>query len=396
MSLKMTAAAVCMVLVAWTNAFAVCEAPVWVDQGVPPELTQQSTFFSQTIGQSVSYLIYLPPSYQSMPGRSYPVLYWLHGGGSGSSGSAIVPFFDDAMRRGVSPEFIVVLPHGEDTMWTDSNPGRTPFDAPIESILMNDLIPHIDATYRTIATRFGRGIEGFSMGGRGSSRLGLKYPDRFSVVSNLSGAVQPREFWQADREGIIYRCVYGNDDAYYDATDPFTHASQNAGLINSQSSYHFRIMVGTLDRKNVGPNSDLSSHLTNLGIDHSFVSVPGVRHSYEDLYLAQGDSIFTFFRDAWGGVLADSLPPSVPTGLTGSAASGSQIDLAWTPSTDNVGVTGYNIRRNGLLVATVEGPAYSDTGLRPKLTYTYTVSALDAEGNESAQSSSISLRTPLR
>jgi len=89
----------------------------------------------------------------------------------------------------------------------------------------------------------------------------------------------------------------------------------------------------------------------------------------------------------------DSTPPSVPTNLQGMAASTSQIDLSWNASTDNVGVTGYEIRRDGMLIDTVAGTTYSNTGLAASTTYSYTVAARDAAGNSSAQSSAISVTT---
>jgi len=89
----------------------------------------------------------------------------------------------------------------------------------------------------------------------------------------------------------------------------------------------------------------------------------------------------------------DLTAPSVPTNLAATAASATQINLTWTASTDNVGVTGYRIFRNGAAVGTSTGTSYSDTGLTQLTTYTYTVSAYDAMGNESAQSSSANATT---
>ena|GEM_PF-1091452 len=83
----------------------------------------------------------------------------------------------------------------------------------------------------------------------------------------------------------------------------------------------------------------------------------------------------------------DTTPPSVPTGLTATAASTSQINLSWNASTDNVGVAGYYIYRNGAYHTYVTGTSYSDTGLAMGQTYSYSVAAYDAEGNTSALSS---------
>ncbi len=89
----------------------------------------------------------------------------------------------------------------------------------------------------------------------------------------------------------------------------------------------------------------------------------------------------------------DTTPPSVPANLTGAIVSSSQINLAWTASTDNVGVTGYKIFRNGTQVGTSATNSYSDTGLAASTDYSYTVSAYDAAGNNSAQSASASVIT---
>jgi agmatine deiminase len=91
----------------------------------------------------------------------------------------------------------------------------------------------------------------------------------------------------------------------------------------------------------------------------------------------------------------DLEPPSVPQNLVATAVSSSQINLTWSPSTDNVGVVGYKVRRDGVEVATVGVTTYGDTGLLPITTYAYTVEAFDAANNFSGQSSPASATTLL-
>jgi chitodextrinase len=93
------------------------------------------------------------------------------------------------------------------------------------------------------------------------------------------------------------------------------------------------------------------------------------------------------------GSAPDTTPPSAPTNLAGTATSPTQINLTWTASTDNVGVTGYNIYRAGTLIATSSQTSYSDQGLTASTQYTYTVKAFDAAGNISAVSNSINVTT---
>lgn len=82
----------------------------------------------------------------------------------------------------------------------------------------------------------------------------------------------------------------------------------------------------------------------------------------------------------------DNVPPTAPTGLTASVVSPTQVDLAWNASTDNVGVTGYKIYRNGNYLASHTGTAYSDLTAVSNVSYSYTVTAFDAQGNESGPS----------
>ena len=84
---------------------------------------------------------------------------------------------------------------------------------------------------------------------------------------------------------------------------------------------------------------------------------------------------------------SDTTPPTVPANVLATAFSSTQINVTWSASTDNVGVAGYRVFRNGTQVgATTTALSYSDTGLTPSTQYTYTVVAFDAAGNASAPS----------
>ena len=91
----------------------------------------------------------------------------------------------------------------------------------------------------------------------------------------------------------------------------------------------------------------------------------------------------------------DRSPPSTPTNLTGSAVSSSRVNLSWTASTDNTGVTGYDVARNGAVIATAGGTttSYADNTARASTTYQYSVAARDGAGNVSP-SVAVSVTTP--
>ena len=90
---------------------------------------------------------------------------------------------------------------------------------------------------------------------------------------------------------------------------------------------------------------------------------------------------------------SDTTAPAAPSGLVSPARTATTVDLAWDPATDNVGVTGYKVYRNGTQIADQTGRTYSDSGLSPSTAYTYTVKAYDAANNISAASSPLPVTT---
>ena len=164
-----------------------------------------------------------------------------------------------------------------------------------------------------------------------------------------------------------------------------------------------------------GANLSWSASTDNVGVTGYIVRRNGVQiatpatTSYADTGLSPATtySYTVAARDAAGNIspdstsvsvttasVADTTAPSTPTGLTGAAAGSTGANLSWSASTDNVGVTGYIVRRNGVQVATPATTTYADTGLSAATTYSYTVSARDAAGNISPNSASVSVTTP--
>jgi hypothetical protein len=101
------------------------------------------------------------------------------------------------------------------------------------------------------------------------------------------------------------------------------------------------------------------------------------------------------YRDYLSTGSVETTPPTTPAGLTATDVDALSIDLSWGASTDNVGVAGYQIYRDGALVKTIYGSAtsYTDNQLNPSTSYTYQVAAFDAAGNVSAESGSASATT---
>jgi chitodextrinase len=98
---------------------------------------------------------------------------------------------------------------------------------------------------------------------------------------------------------------------------------------------------------------------------------------------------------ATGGTytVVDTSAPSTPTGLTAATRNVTSIALSWTAATDNVGVTSYKIFRNGTQVGSSGSTSFTDTGLAPNTSYSYTITANDAAGNASSQSTTLNTST---
>ncbi|GAB3255774.1 cellulase family glycosylhydrolase [Kineosporia babensis] len=93
------------------------------------------------------------------------------------------------------------------------------------------------------------------------------------------------------------------------------------------------------------------------------------------------------------GPPSDVTAPTVPTGLRVGSKTASSVALSWVASTDNVGVTGYDVYRGGTLAGSTTGTSYTDTGLSAATAYTYTVRAKDAAANVSSPSTAVTATT---
>jgi len=161
-----------------------------------------------------------------------------------------------------------------------------------------------------------------------------------------------------------------------------------------------------------GANLSWSASTDNVGVTGYIVRRNGVQiatpatTSFADTGLSAATtySYTVAARDAGGNIssnsasasitIADTTPPSTPTGLSAAAAGSTGANLSWSASTDNVGVTGYIVRRNGVQIATPATTSFANTGLSAATTYSYTVAARDAAGNISTNSTSVSVTTP--
>ncbi|MCX5677048.1 MAG: alpha/beta hydrolase-fold protein [Planctomycetota bacterium] len=263
----------------------------WVDPNhSDPDGMKFKTFQSKVLGQEVSYLIYLPPGYDEGT-RRYPVIYWLHGMGAPPKAGATlyVPHVDAAIKEGALPPAIVVVVNGMvNAFYCDSADGKRP----LESVIIKDLVPHVDQAYRTIARREGRVIEGYSMGGYGAAHLGFKYPEVFGTVVINAGAMMRAET-MGSVPGGFFQDVWGGSRERYQAEHPAGLARKNADQLRGRT--HIRIGVGSLDNL-LRVNQDLHELLGELKVEHQYEVVPDVAHNSGLYYQKLGSKFFEFHR----------------------------------------------------------------------------------------------------
>jgi len=150
----------------------------------PASAVKAVEFDAPSIGRKMKYNIILPEKYEASD-ACHPVLYLLHGYSANYTHWARMGVPEYARRH----DLIVVMPDAGNSWY--ANWAETEGDAgnAWEDYMVKDLIGHVDATWRTVAAREGRAINGLSMGGYGALMLGLKHPDLFCSIGSHSGAV---------------------------------------------------------------------------------------------------------------------------------------------------------------------------------------------------------------
>lgn len=141
--------------------------------------------------------------------------------------------------------------------------------------------------------------------------------------------------------------------------------------------------------------SSLSFEIGRWGALNTYYSTCYIDEYRVSKGVARWTGPFTPPTSAYSETPPDTESPSDPSNLISSSQTYSSVSLSWSASTDNTAVTGYKIIRNDTHIASSMTNSYSDTTVSPGSTYTFKVSAYDAEGNDSGQSNEITVTTPL-
>ncbi len=267
----------------------------WVND-LPPDThkaVRHETFYSAKNKVDVGYAVLPPPGYDDDASRRYPVLYYLHGGRPGGEQKSVnlAAGMYEAMESGKVAPMIVVFVNGGRLSHYDHEGfyGETAF--------VDELIPHIDKTYRTIARREGRGVAGFSQGGRGTARIMFKHPELFVAAAPMGGGHQYEKTISENNgresESVLIDPPWNNT---WDLATRYA-ARKDAPKLN------ILIVVGTADQ-NYKPNLAWSDHLDKLGIEHRKIILEGVPHNARRVFELKGDEILKFFAASFEGAPA--------------------------------------------------------------------------------------------
>jgi enterochelin esterase-like enzyme len=150
---------------------------------------------SKILKKEKLFSIYLPAGYQESD-HAYPVVYLLHGAGSGKDGNNdwikagdMKSITDQAISSGKSKPMVIVMPDAEMTYYMNNVNG----DYQFEDYFMKELLPYIEKNYRVKKGKENRALSGLSMGGFGALLYGLHHPDQFSSVAALSSGLRTDE-----------------------------------------------------------------------------------------------------------------------------------------------------------------------------------------------------------
>ena len=253
----------------------------WAKKNLPATV-KHATFKSVSMGIDVGYYIYLPPGYEASQER-YPVVYHLHGGRPGAENKAVrlSGYVDAAIQKGTIKPTIYVFPNGGPVSWYDMPEMKRGMG---ESIFVKELLPHIDATYRTWGSREGRALEGYSQGGRGTTRIMFKHPEWFLSVAPGGSGYGPEKTIQEndghESENLRFLPIgYNTWDiakAYASRTE---RPPLNILLWDGTKCFNYEF------------NLKYSAYLKELGIAHEFLSIPDVPHTATGSYDVKGDDI---------------------------------------------------------------------------------------------------------
>lgn len=232
------------------------------DKSIPHGQVRECHYFSSIEQKERRCFVYTPADYDTNVSRRYPVLYLQHGMGEDERGwsqqGKMANILDNQIAAGKCVPMIVVMDYGNCGYIFGSKQGesREKFGASFTPILMNDIIPYIDKTFRTLTDRDNRAMAGLSWGGHQTFETTLANLDKFAYIGAFSGAIFLPP--QADIK-TVYNGVFADADAF----NKKVHA----------------LFMGIGSEENMG-SKRISDMLTAAGIRNVYYESPGTHHEW--------------------------------------------------------------------------------------------------------------------
>ena len=224
---------------------------------------------SASMNKDIEVIVVLPQSYEKNKDKRYPVIYLLHGFG-GNHTSWILKTKPTLHKVASKNNIIFVCPNGENKWYVDSP--VHPEDK-YETFVAKELVEYIDKNYRTIATKEGRAITGYSMGGHGALLLCLKHQETFGAAGSMSGVADLR--MNVNKGKIDVLGEYFQNRSAWD---------ENSVIYNLNRVHRKRIPAiifdcGTEDHL-LRANEKLHQEMLDMRLPHEYITRPG-GHSHK-------------------------------------------------------------------------------------------------------------------
>jgi len=237
----------------WTSCIEIPdpELDFYIHHEVPHGEVRIHWYLSKTTGTYRKCMVYTPPGYDLQTTERYPVLYLQHGAGESELGWTTQGkanfILDNLIAEGKARPMIIVMDNGYAPRPGAENPYRPGGgDNLFSELVTMELIPMIDADYRTLANRENRAIAGLSMGGGQALNTGLGHPELFASVATFSGGGRGLNietsysgvFKDSDKFNSTYKLFFigcGTLESGYDSMKDFHEALTSHGVNNTWS-----------------------------------------------------------------------------------------------------------------------------------------------------------------
>ncbi|PSK90239.1 S-formylglutathione hydrolase FrmB [Murinocardiopsis flavida] len=269
-------------------------------------------FETEAVGWNPGVNVMLPDDYETS-GRTYPVVYLLHGGGTSEDFRS----FDEMGIRDVvsgDRDVITVMPDGGHAGWYSDPVKSEAGPRNWETFHIKQLIPWVDANFRTYDEAEGRAVAGFSMGGFGALKYGAKYPDHFASISSHSGPASMRRdaglvtHWANVSSGAVELAggtVYGAprwDEKRVTADNPVENVEDYRGKRVFMVAGTSPDPVNLFDRANetqvLAGQREFRGLLDKAGIEHEAHEAEGGHVFRKEMFTRDLDGIIERLRKA--------------------------------------------------------------------------------------------------